>query len=62
MTEEGDLQKVSKAENCQHKIYELKRVEHFNNILPGLFNTFRTWGEGGRILPLLIRLFFTLQA
>ena len=26
MTEEGDLPKVSKAENCQHRIYELKRV------------------------------------
>ena len=29
MTEEGDLVKVSKAENCQHRIYELKRIEHF---------------------------------
>ena len=29
MTEEGDPAKVSKAENCQHRIYELKRIEHF---------------------------------
>ena len=29
MTEEGDLAKVSKAENCQHRIYELKRIKHF---------------------------------
>ena len=29
MTEEGDLAKVSKAENCQHRIYELKRIERF---------------------------------
>ena len=29
MTEEGDLAKVSKAESCQHRIYELKRIEHF---------------------------------
>ena len=29
MTEEGDLVKVSKAENCQHRIYELRRIEHF---------------------------------
>ena len=29
LTEEGDLPKVSKTENCQHRIYELKRVEHF---------------------------------
>ena len=28
MTEEGDLAKVSKAEKCQHRIYELKRIEH----------------------------------
>ena len=29
MTEEGDLAKVSKTENCHHRIYELKRIEHF---------------------------------
>ena len=32
-TEEGDLAKVSKAENCQHWIYELKRIEHFKVLL-----------------------------
>ena len=29
MTEKGDLVEVSKAENCQHRINELKRIEHF---------------------------------
>ena len=29
MPEEGDLAKLSKAENFQHRIYELKRIEHF---------------------------------
>ena len=29
ITEEGDLTKVSKAENCQHRIYELKRIKCF---------------------------------
>ena len=35
--------------------------KQFNPILPGLLNTLQTWG--GRILPpLLIRLFFILEA
>ena len=29
VTEECDLAKVSKTENCQHRINELKRIEHF---------------------------------
>ena len=29
MSEEGGLAKVSKAEIYKHRIYELKRIEHF---------------------------------
>ena len=49
MTEEGDLANFSKTESCQHNIYELKRVEHFN---PSFTN-----GGGGRVEPTPQRFF-----